>query len=46
MTLHTLQVIGEGEFARGVCCVSFSKMVGLQIYCAVGINFVYFPVFL
>ena len=33
VSLKTLQVIGEGEFARGVCCVSFSKMVGENLGC-------------
>lgn len=28
VSLNTYYVIGEGDFARGVCCVSFSKMDG------------------
>ncbi|XP_078672219.1 echinoderm microtubule-associated protein-like 2 isoform X15 [Branchiostoma floridae x Branchiostoma belcheri] len=28
VTLHTLHVIGAGDFERGVCCVAFSKSDG------------------
>lgn len=28
VSLNTYYVIGEGDFARGVCCLSFSKMDG------------------
>ncbi|XP_075239148.1 echinoderm microtubule-associated protein-like 2 isoform X2 [Convolutriloba macropyga] len=34
-TLETMHVIGEGVFGRGVCCVSFSKMDGGELLCAV-----------
>lgn len=29
VSLHTLAVIGVGEFERAVCCLSFSKAVSI-----------------
>ncbi|CAG2055365.1 unnamed protein product [Timema podura] len=35
VSLHTLSVIGIGEFERSICCLSFSKADGGTLLCAV-----------
>lgn len=35
VSLHTLAVIGIGEFERAICCLSFSKADGGVLLCAV-----------
>lgn len=35
VSLHTLAVIGIGEFERSICCLSFSKADGGVLLCAV-----------
>ncbi|XP_067011712.2 echinoderm microtubule-associated protein-like 2 isoform X2 [Anabrus simplex] len=35
VSLHTISVIGIGEFERSICCISFSKADGGMLLCAV-----------
>ncbi|XP_014664768.1 PREDICTED: echinoderm microtubule-associated protein-like 2 [Priapulus caudatus] len=35
VSLHTMHIIGLGDFERAVCCIAFSKADGGQLLCAV-----------